>query len=359
MSDAAVSRQLSAVNVDRSESSFAAFWKMAGWPARVSLALLAAFALAALFAPAVAPYDPAAQNRRQPHHPPMRVHLAPPGEWSEGLLYVHKTKLADIRKRRYEETEERIRLSFFKRGRVLTTADPDARLFLLGTDALGRDFFSRLVYGGRISLSIGLVGVAISYTLGILIGAFSGYVGGRADFVIMRATEILMSLPTFYFLLTLAVIIPATLPSSLTYLLIVAILSFIGWAGLARIVRGLVLSEREREYVLAARAMGASGARVLVRHVVPSTFNYAVVSATLSIPGYILGESALSFLGLGIKDPDSSWGLLLAEAQNVEYLLRFQWLLIPGLLIFLTVMAFNFLGDALRDHMDPKRRGTA
>ena len=331
------------------------FWQQMNWVTGLSLGVLGVLGLSALLAPWIAPYDYRTQFRKFHNAPPTRLHLAPVSEWDRGIVYFHPVRLVDPRHRRYAEIPERKHyLRFFTRGKLFATDDPEVPVFLLGTDSLGRDLFTRILYGGRISLSIGPVGVAISFTLGILIGTVSGYFGGRVDNLIMRLTEILMSLPSFYFLLILAVIIPTNLPSAQTFLLIVAIMSFIGWAGLARIIRGLVMSEREREYVLAARALGASTARVLLRHVIPSTFNYAVVAATLSIPGYILGESALSLLGLGIKEPDPSWGNLLAEAQNIQNLIHFPWVLIPGVFIFVTIMAFNFLGDALRDTLDPR-----
>jgi peptide/nickel transport system permease protein len=176
------------------------------------------------------------------------------------------------------------------------------------------------------------------------------------DDVIMRTCEIIMSVPDFYLLLALAATLPPTLPPALTYVLIIAILSFVGWAGMARIIRGMVLSVREREYVEAARALGVSDAKIIVRHVIPSTFTFAIVAATLSIPGYILGEAGLSFLGLGIRDPMPSWGNMLSAAQSLSVLEQQTWILAPGVAIFITTLAFNFLGDGLRDALDPKSR---
>ena len=225
---------------------------------------------------------------------------------------------------------------------------------VLGTDGLGRDLFSRIIYGGRISLTIGLVGVAISFTLGTLVGSFVGYVGGWIDNLTMRLVEVEMSLPSFYFLLALAAVIPTWISSAMRFLLIVAIMSLISWAGFARIIRGMVSSLREGEYVIAARALGASRWRIVTRHLIPGTFSYTIVAATLAIPGFILGESALSLLGLGIQEPGASWGNLLAEAQNVQNLTKYPWILIPGVFIFATIMAFNFLGDFLRDRLDPR-----
>jgi peptide/nickel transport system permease protein len=254
---------------------------------------------------------------------------------------------------------EKVPLAFFTRWHLLTTASPEQRVFLFGTDALGRDLFSRIIYGGRISLTIGLVGVAISFAIGLAVGSVAGYVGGRFDDVVMRGTEVLMSLPSFYFLLALAAVIPPSLSSAQTFLMIVVIMSFIRWAGFARIIRGMVSSIRELDYVQSARALGAGRTRIILRHVIPATFGYTIVAATLSIPGFILGESALSLLGLGIQEPDASWGNLLADAQNVQSIAQFPWILAPGVFIFLTIMSFNFLGDYLRDILDPKSAGAA
>lgn len=233
---------------------------------------------------------------------------------------------------------------------------PGAAIFLLGTDEAGRDYFSRLLLASQISLSVGLIAIAITFTLGLLIGGISGFYGGRVDDVIMRVCEVIMSVPEFYLLLALAAALPPTLPPVRTYVLIISILAFVGWAGMARIVRGMVLSVREREYVEAARALGVSDLKIIVRHILPATFTYAIVAATMSIPGYILGEAGLSFLGLGIRDPVPSWGNMLSAAQNLTTLETRPWILVPGFMIFITTLAFNFLGDGLRDAFDPKSR---
>lgn len=320
-----------------------------------SVIVLGLFYGAAIAAPFVAPYDFTHQNRSVPSCPPSTLHLRAPARWNESFVYTHPMVLADPATRRYEERRDvRIPIYLFSRGHLFTTAPGDAKFFLLGTDGLGRDLFSRIVYGSRISLSIGLVGVAISFVIGTLVGSLAGYHGGWVDTLCMRLVEMMMSLPSFYFLLALAAIIPPRLSSAATFLLIVALMSFINWAGFARIIRGMVASLREYEYVAAARALGASRSRILLRHIIPGTFSYTIVAATLSIPGFIIGESALSLLGLGIQEPSASWGNLLAEAQNVQNLVKYPWILTPGAFIFLSVMAFNFLGDYLRDRLDPR-----
>lgn len=229
------------------------------------------------------------------------------------------------------------------------------KLNLLGTDEQGRDQFSRLVYGGRISLFIGLIGVSISFPIGTILGGISGYFGGWIDAGIMRVAEVLMTLPSLYLLVALASVLPDRVSSSQRFLLIIIITSFISWAGLARVIRGQVLSIKEREYVQAARAMGAKPFYIIVRHIIPQTATYLIISATLAIPSFIVAESVLSLIGLGIQPPDPSWGNLLSIATNTSILIFQPWLIWPpALLIILTVLSFNLLGDGLRDALDPR-----
>ena len=229
------------------------------------------------------------------------------------------------------------------------------KLNLLGTDEQGRDQFSRLVYGGRISLFIGLIGVLISFPIGIILGGISGYFGGWIDAIIMRIAEVLMTLPSLYLLVALASVLPDRVSSSQRFLLIIIITSFINWAGLARVIRGQVLSIKEREFVQAARAMGAKPLYIIIRHVIPQTATYLIISATLAIPSFIVSESVLSLIGLGIQPPDPSWGNLLSIATNTSILIFQPWLIWPpALLIILTVLSFNLLGDGLRDALDPR-----
>ncbi len=234
------------------------------------------------------------------------------------------------------------------------TAGP-GKLNLLGTDEQARDQFSRLVYGGRISLSIGLFGIIISYPLGMLVGGISGYFGGITDAILMRLVEVLMTIPGIYLLVALAGVLPPSLTSSQRFLLIVLITSLIGWSGLARVIRGQVLSLKEREYVQAAKVMGGRSLYIILRHILPQTATYLIISATLAIPSFILAEAALSLIGLGIQQPDPSWGNMLSLATNASVLVLQPWLVwSPAVLIVLTVLAFNLLGDGLRDALDPR-----
>jgi peptide/nickel transport system permease protein len=331
--------------------------------------VLAVFYLLALVAPFVAPYPQEEMDRTKYFHPPQ------PLRWvrSDGSFslrpFVRDMRLVDVGSFEYEEDRSReLPLRFFVRGYDyelfgaipsnlhLYGVDPPNRVLLFGSDSFGRDVLSRLLYGAQISLTVGVVGIAISFTLGLLLGGVAGYFGGVVDTVIMRVTELLLSIPSLYLIIALRAGFPMDLPSRQVYLGIVAILAFIGWAGLARVIRGLVLSMRKSDYVTAAEALGFTRMRVIARHVLPNTMSYVIVAATLSIPGYILGEVVLSFLGVGVQEPSASWGNMLNQARSIRALTTFPWLLlVPGTAIFLTVMAFNFLGDGLRDALDPRR----
>ena len=331
--------------------------------------LLAVFYLLAMLAPFVAPYTQEVMDRSKYFHPPQRLHWIHADGHFSLRPYVREARLVDVGSFEYQDDPSReLPLRFFVHGapiRILglvpTTihlygVDPPGRVFLLGSDSFGRDVVSRLLYGSQISLTVGVVGIAISFTLGLLLGGIAGYFGGWADTVIMRLAELLLSVPSLYLIIALRAVFPVDLPSRQIYLGIVAILAFIGWAGLARVIRGLVLSMRKSDFVTAAEALGFSRLRVIARHVLPNTMSYVIVAATLSIPGYILGEVVLSFLGVGVQEPSASWGNMLNQARSIRALTTFPWLLfVPGTAIFLTVMAFNFLGDGLRDALDPRR----
>ena len=330
--------------------------------ALIGASILLFFYGSAILADFLAPYGMIEQNRDLSYLPPQAVHAGSSG------LFVYGSTLVDMARNRYaEDTSKRYPVHFFVAGRPyrilglipshrhLFGVDPPGSIHLVGTDQFGRDVLSRLLYGARISLSIGLVGIAISFSIGILLGGLSGYFGGGVDEGVMRVTEVLLSIPVLYLIVALAAILPVEMPSDRKYLLIVIILAFIGWATVARVVRGIVLSLREFEFVTAARALGAGTFRVLLRHIIPNTLSILIVSATISVPGYILGEVFLSFLGVGIQEPTASWGNMLTAAQSVRVLVSFPWILAPGYLIFLTVLAFNFLGDGLLDALNPRK----
>jgi peptide/nickel transport system permease protein len=360
-----------ALEVIAPQSPAVVFWtQMRKSPLAIAGAVvLGIFYLLALFAPFVSPYPEEEMDRTKYFHPPQRLHWVRADGSFSLRPYVRDTRLVDIGSFEYQEDPEReLPLRFFVPGYAyellgvipsnihLFGVDSPARVQLLGTDSSGRDLLSRLLYGARISLTVGVVGIAISFTLGLLLGGIAGYFGGLADTVIMRFTELLLSIPSLYLIIALRAVFPLDLPSHQVYLGIVAILAFIGWAGLARVIRGLVLSMRKSEYVTAAEALGFSRLRVIARHVLPNTMSYVIVAATLSIPGYILGEVILSFLGVGVQEPSASWGNMLNQARSIRALTTFPWLLfVPGTAIFVTVMAFNFLGDGLRDALDPRR----
>ena len=241
-------------------------------------------------------------------------------------------------------------------GSVRLVGTEEGEWFPLGTDRLGRCIFTRIVYGTRISTSIGLIGVTLSFLLGIFFGGIAGYFGGVADTIIMRIVEFLRSIPSLPLWMALAAALPANLPPLTIYFMITVILSIIGWTGLARVVRGRFLSLRSEDFVLAAELSGSSRFRIIFRHMVPSFSSHIIASISLSIPGMILAETSLSFLGLGLRPPTVSWGVLLQEAQNLQTVAYAPWLLTPVLFIVVTVLAFNFVGDGLRDASDPYSR---
>lgn len=321
----------------------------------------------ALLAPCLAPYAESDIDRESFFHPPTPLHLRDAeGHW-HAWPFVYGSRGG--RDQSYEiDTTQRHPLQLFPRGssyhlfgflpgdRHLFGVAAPARIFIFGADDTGRDVWTRLLYGSQVSLTVGVVGILISFTLGLLLGGASGYFGGWVDTVIMRGTELLLSIPGLYLIVALRGVFPLDLPSQQTYLAIVAILAFIGWASLARVIRGMVLSLRQAEYVLAAEAMGASSLRIIVRHILPNTLSFTIVAATVAVPGYILGEVFLSFLGVGVQPPAASWGNMLNAARSQRVLTSFPWMLLaPGGAIFVTVMAFNFFGDGLRDALDPRK----
>ena len=336
--------------------------------AMLGLYTLAAMYAAAILAGFIAPYRYDNARYDLPFYPPMlsRIHFFD----EQGSLrrpFVYGIIPIDPQLATYrDDTSARYPILFFVRGesyRVLWLVnsnvhlfgvDEPGHLFLFGADHLGQDVFSRILYGAQVSLSIGIVGILISTIIGMIVGGIAGYFGGVTDFALMRTVEVLLALPSLYFILIMRQLFGTGVSSTQIYFIIIIILAFIGWATEARVIRGMVLSIKEHEYVIAARAMGFSHSRIIIRHILPNTLSFVIVTATLSVPFFILGEVALSFLGVGIQEPEASWGNMLIAAQNNRYLTDFPWVLIPGVFIFVTVMAWNFLGDGLRDAADPR-----
>lgn len=330
--------------------------------------VLAVLYFMAILAEFLAPYTLDYADRTRFFHPP----IIPRFVDAQGVSlrpFVHGTTLADPGLRKYAvDRTQRYYVRFFTRGEPYRFfgvfpstlhffgVDEPGRIFLMGTDQSGRDQFSRILYGSRISLTIGIMAAVITIPIGMVYGGISGYYGGRADNVMMRLSEIIIAFPEFYLLLTLSAVLPSAVGCTTRFYLIIIILSFIGWAGFSRIIRGVVLSLKEQEYVLAAKAAGLDDFRIIVRHILPQTSSLVIVLATLGIPGAILGESALSFFGFGVREPCSSWGNLLTSASNLPTLILSPWLLFPGLFIIAAVVAFNLFGDGLRDALDPRHR---
>lgn len=339
--------------------------------AKLAIFVLAIIYLSLLFADFLAPYTKDFSDRTMAYVPPSKVFVInEKGKISLPYTYNYKREF-DSENLKTVYTYDRSKkhyLKFFGKGepykflglipmkRHLVTTDPDGRLFLLGTDINGRDVFSRLLFGGRISMTIGFLALFILFPIGLLYGGIAGYFGGKVDTLMMRFAEAVMSIPSFYLLIILASILPSGMTSAQRFMLIVIILALIGWAGFARVVRGMVLSIKNQEFVQSAKSIGASRLRIIVKHILPQTTSFVIVAMTLSVPSYILSESGLSFLGLGIQQPDASWGNMLKEAQEFANILYRPWLLTPGFLIFVAVLSFNLIGDTIRDVLDPKSR---
>lgn len=317
----------------------------------------------------LAPYNLHTRNVDFIHAPPQGVHLFHEGKFVGPFVYGREMTLnMDTLRREYSENRSDVQpLRFFCRGDNyrfwglfsgnlhLVCPAQGKQMFLLGTDRLGRDVLSRIIYGARISLTIGLLGITISFVLGIIIGGIAGYRGGWFDLIVQRIIEVLQALPSLPLWMALSAVMPVSWSPILIYFGITIILGMLDWTGLARAVRSKILALREEDYVLAAQLMGASSQRIIGRHLVPGFMSHLIAAATISIPGMILGETALSFLGLGLRPPVTSWGILLTEARNVSVIAFYPWLLLPMVPVILVILAFNFLGDGLRDAADPYR----
>ncbi|MCM1010747.1 MAG: ABC transporter permease [Fusobacterium sp.] len=330
--------------------------------AKIALWVLFIIYFALAFASFIAPYSKDFSDRSLAYAPPSKIFtIDENGKFSKPYTYNYKRSFDDKNFNMYQlDRSQKYYLKFFSKGadgkRHLVTVPDGGNLFLLGTDINGRDVFSRLLFGGRISMTIGFLALFVLFPIGMIYGGISGYFGGKVDTIMMRIAEGIMSIPSFYLLIILASILPAGMTSIQRFILIVVILAFIGWAGFARVVRGMVLSIKNQEFVQAAKSIGASNFRIITKHILPQTTSFIIVAITLSIPSYILSESGLSFLGLGIQQPDASWGNMLKEAQVFSNIIYRPWLLTPGFLIFIAVLSFNLVGDTIRDILDPKSK---
>jgi peptide/nickel transport system permease protein len=348
-------------------------WKLMWWKfkkhklAMFGGVLVLTFYLMAIFAEFVAPINFTTYNEQYVYAPPQMIHFFHDGKFAP-YVFGYKFERDPISFKKSWAIDETVivPLRFFNHGdtykfwglipsdlHLVGPVNPKDPFYLLGADKSGRDVFSRIIYSSRISLTVGLVGVFISLTIGILVGGISGLVGGMLDNVIQRLIEILISIPTLPVWLALASVVPLTWSALRVYFMITIILSLVGWMGMARVVRSKFLALREEDFILAAQLDGVPRGRMIVKHMIPSFLSHIIASITLSIPGMILGETALSFLGLGLRPPVVSWGVMLQDTQKVAVIAIYPWLLFPAAAVILVVLALNFLGDGLRDAADP------
>jgi peptide/nickel transport system permease protein len=358
----------------------ASYWQLMWWRFRkhkmavISVVVLVLFYLVAVFSEFAAPYDPEQYFAKYKLAPPSKIRiLDAEGRFHRPFVYkINRDRDPETLRNIYtEDTETRYPIQFFVRGSEykmwglwkmdihlfgLPVPQEEQGLLLMGADRLGRDVFSRTCYGARLSLSIGLVGVLLSLTIGIVLGGVSGYYGGTLDSIIQRVIEFIRTIPSIPLWMALSAALPADWPIVRMYFAITVILSLIGWTWMARVVRGRFLAMREEDFVTSARLVGSGEMRIILRHMLPSFLSYIIASLTLAVPNMILAETGLSYIGLGLRAPAISWGVLLREAQNVRSLVLAPWVLIPAVAVIIAVLAFNFVGDGLRDAADPYAR---
>jgi peptide/nickel transport system permease protein len=334
----------------------------------IGLCITVFFYAITLFVEVLAPQGADAYSTRHAYYPPQRVRLfLGDGSFQPHVLSYKVVFNYETGQRKFEPDPAKVvELGFWVKGdsykwlglikgdrHLFGAKNPRQKVFLVGADRLGRDVLSRTIYAARVSMTIGLLGVAISLVLGILIGGVSGYAGGTVDQLIQRFIEFLQSLPSIPLWIGIAAAIPSDTPPLQTYFFITLVLSVLGWTGLARVVRGRFLALKAEDFIKAARLDGCSTLRILLRHMLPNFYSHTIAVITLAIPGMILAETALSFLGIGLKPPVVSWGVLLQEVQNVRSMATAPWLFLPGAVVVVAVLALNFLGDGLRDAADP------
>lgn len=366
-------------SIEKDESFYrAGQWQLVWWKfrrhklAQIAMVVLGLFYLIVIFAEFVSPYDPQKRFKDYSTLPPSKVHLID-AQGGFHLPFVYALKRGrdpvTLRPIYEEDTSTRYPVSLFVRGDEYKLwgvipgnihlfglrTDPESfvPLFILGSDTLGHDMLSRIFFGARISLTVGLLGVFLAFFIGLVLGGVAGFFGGLADEVVMRLVDVLLALPTIPLWMSLAAALPQDWPQLKTYFYVTIILSIFGWTILARVVRGKLLSLREEDYVMAARLDGESESQIITRYMLPAFTSYIIVSLTLSIPNMILGETSLSFLGVGLRPPTISWGVMLQEAQNLQTVAQTPWLLWPVAFVIVAVLMFNFLGDGLRDAADP------
>jgi len=364
---------IEALTPEQEKYYLASQWKLMWWKLkRHRLALICGIILAlnygsVLISEVIAPYNVHTRNTNYIYSPPQSIHLFHEGEFVGPFVYGRDYELdMDFLLRTYPERKDDVQpLRFFCQGDSYQfwglfegdfhfVCPPDnGTFFLLGTDRLGRDVFSRITYGARISLTIGLVGIIISFSLGILIGGLAGYYGGWVDSSVQRVIEVIRSFPELPLWMALSAVLPVNWSPIFIFFGITMILAMLDWTGLARAVRSKLIALREEDFCTAAELMGAKPSRIIGRHLLPGFMSHLIASATLSIPAMILGETALSFLGLGLRPPITSWGVLLNEAQNINVVALYPWLMYPVVPVVLVILAFNFFGDGLRDAADP------